>query len=61
MTIKQRVVYAWKENGKFFLSPIPYDPARRQPANWYDSDTELAADASMRGVRVEWAKETLNG
>lgn len=52
----KRVVYAWQEQDKFFLSPVPYDPDKRQPANFYDSSTELAADASRRGVRVQWEK-----
>lgn len=50
----KRVVYAWQEQDKFFLSPFPYGSNKRQPANWYDSSTDLVAEAGRRGVKVQW-------
>lgn len=52
--IERGKAYAWEENGKFFLSKLPYRPDRRQAANWYDSRDELATEARQRKLSVEW-------
>lgn len=51
--IIKNVAYAWEENGKFFLSKLPYRETK-QPMNWYDSRDELAAEARQRKLTVEW-------
>jgi len=55
----KRVAYAWQEQDKFFLSSVPYNPNKRQPANWYDTSTELVTEASRRKIKVEWVKTGL--
>lgn len=52
--IERGKAYAWEENGKFFVSKLPYKPNKPQPANWYDSRDELAAEARARKLTVEW-------
>lgn len=52
--IERGKAYAWEEQGKFFLSRLPYMPDKRQPANWYDSRDELAAEARARKLTIEW-------
>lgn len=52
--IERGKAYAWEENGAFFLSRLPYDPNKRQPANWYETRDELAAEARARKLTVVW-------
>ena len=46
--------YAWEKDGKFFLSKLPYNPAKKQPANQYDTRDALATEARARKLTVEW-------
>jgi hypothetical protein len=47
--------YAWEDKGKFFLSKLPFNPAKKPPpANQYDTKDGLAAAARARKMTVEW-------
>lgn len=56
--VERNKAYAWEEQGKFFLSKVPYKPNKPQPANWYDSKDELAAEARSRKLTVEWSTQS---